>query len=180
MKNFCPECSVELEYGMTQCPCCGIDVNVSEVIEPINIPELENKELEDKNKELEDKYLRLAAEFENYKKRTSSERIEFTKTCNDSLIIELLDTLDNFERALENDSLEEGVTLIYYNFIQFLQKHGIKEINCINEVFDSNLMDGIAIIEKDGVQSGIVIDVITKGYTKDNRILRFAKVVVSK
>ena len=92
----------------------------------IEIPEIENKKVLEENIILNDKYLRLVAEFDNYKKRTIKEKNDFSINCLNPIFGQLFKILDDFERALETeDVMSEGVTLIYYNFIQILQSYGI-------------------------------------------------------
>ncbi|MBN1413600.1 MAG: nucleotide exchange factor GrpE [Bacteroidales bacterium] len=141
---------------------------------------------EEKYLELHDKYLRLSAEFDNYRKRTLKERMELIKTAGDELLQRILPVLDNFERALKameqaNDveSLRNGVTLIYNHFKEFLQQQGIKEINPINETFNFDFHEAVAAIPAPTEeQKGKIVDVVEKGYVLHDKVIRFSKVVV--
>jgi molecular chaperone GrpE len=136
------------------------------------------KASEEKYKELQDKYLRLSAEFDNYRKRTLKEKTELIKTAGDELLRKILPVLDNFERALKamdqsNDtgSLKDGVVLIYNHFKDFIPLQGIKEIPAMNEAVTT-----IPAPSED--LKGKVVDVIEKGYTLHDKVIRYAKVVV--
>ncbi|MFV1950443.1 MAG: nucleotide exchange factor GrpE [Nitrospinota bacterium] len=148
------------------------------------------KELEEKKKEAEsnlDKLLRLHAEFENYKKRISKERIEFAKFVNENLLKELLPVLDNLERAVNSakndkvfDSLKEGVDMTLKQFTGVLEKAGLKEITSIGETFDPNRHEALLMIESDEHEKNTIVEEHQKGYLLNNRVLRPSKVVVSK
>ncbi|MFC2125600.1 nucleotide exchange factor GrpE [Bacteroidota bacterium] len=151
----------------------------------------EGKELEEKEialAETKDKFIRLYSEFENYRRRTSKEKIELISTANSELIYEMLPVIDDFERAflsLENieetsESVMEGFNLIYNKFISILNQKGLKlmEIEKGDE-FDSDLHDAIAKIPVDDKKlSGKIVDVTEKGYFLGDRVIRHAKVVI--
>jgi molecular chaperone GrpE len=121
-----------------------------------------------------DKYLRLASEYENYKRRTTKEKEEYFKNANQKILLDILPTLDNFERA---GDLEEGVLLIYTNLKNTLIRNGVNEIEAKGLVFNPDTMEAITQIPMDGM-SGKVVDVVEKGYEISGKILRFTKVVV--
>lgn len=157
------------------------DVDIFEFIDVEDGDELEieGPTTEEQLEVANDRYLRLMAEFENHKKRTVKERTDFSKSCNDSIILDLIGVLDNFERAMKVDTVGDGMKMIYNNFKLMLDRRDIKVIECIDKSFDTNYMDAITTIENN-LEPGIVLDVIEKGYIQNNRIIRFAKVVVSK
>jgi len=144
--------------------------------------------LEEENKELNDKYLRLYSEFDNYRKRTAKEKMEFTKTATESLLKELLSVLDDFDRALENIPTEDehskelfqGVSLIHQKFFNILKKKDLKEIEvAVGSDFDLNVQEAIASVPVPAEEmKGKVIDVVEKGYMLGDSIIRFSKVVV--
>jgi molecular chaperone GrpE len=144
------------------------------------------KASEEKYLELHDKYLRLSAEFDNYRKRTLKEKTELIKTAGDELLKKVLPVMDNFERALKaldqsNDivSLKDGVVLIYNHFKDFIQQQGIKEIPAMNELFNIDLHEAVTTIPAPSEElKGKVVDVIEKGYTLHDKVIRYAKVVV--
>jgi molecular chaperone GrpE len=144
------------------------------------------KASEDKYAELHDKYLRLSAEFDNYRKRTLKEKTDLIKTAGDELLKKILPVLDNFERALkamdQSDdigALKDGVVLIYNHFTDFIQQQGIKEIPAMNEPFNSDLHEAVATIPAPSEEfKGKVMDVIEKGYILHDKVMRYAKVVV--
>jgi len=137
-------------------------------------------------KEANDKYLRLYAEFDNYKRRTSKERIEFLQTAGKEVISDLLPTLDDFDRALKAmqlsdsvDSIKEGVILVSQKLKKTLQQKGLKEMESINQPFDAEIHEAITNIPAPTEDlKGKVIDEIEKGYYLNDKVLRYAKVVV--
>lgn len=142
---------------------------------------------EEQNKELEDRLLRLAAEFDNYKKRMAKEFGYLIKNANENLILQLLDTLDNFQRALNSaktsndyENFHKGVELIYNHLKEILTKEGLKEIEALSKPFDPNFHEAVTQAESDKYDEGVVMDEISKGYMLNDRLLRASKVVVSK
>ncbi len=134
-----------------------------------------------------DKFLRLFAEFENYKKRTSKERIELFTTANQELMTVLLPILDDFERALthieddeEAEELRKGVLLIYKKLVATLEQKGlaISEVKA-GDTFDAEIHEAITQIPAPSKKmKGKIVDVIEKGYKLGDRIIRFPKVVI--
>ncbi len=142
---------------------------------------------EEEVKELEDRLLRLAAEFDNYRKRTAKEFGYLVKNANENLILKILDTLDNFERALDSaknstdyDNFRKGVELIYTHLKELLKKEGLKEIEAVCKPFDPNFHEAVTQCESEEHEEGIVADEICKGYMLNDKLLRASKVVVSK
>jgi molecular chaperone GrpE len=144
-------------------------------------------------KELEDRLLRVAAEFDNYKKRTVREFQSIIKNANEELISQLVETLDNFQRALDSasrsnstkssgdfDSFHKGVELIYQHFKDILGKEGLKEIKAIGEPFDPHLHEAVMQQESDEFPDGTVMDEISKSYLLNDKVIRHSKVIVSK
>jgi len=143
-----------------------------------------------KLQEVNDKYLRLYSEFENYRKRTSKEKIDLISTASEGVIKDLLPIVDDYERALasietikdENTRKAlEGIVLIYKKLYSVLERRGLKPINARGEKFDENLHEAIAQIpatkEEDKDK---VIDETTKGYYLNDKVIRYSKVVVAK
>jgi len=142
---------------------------------------------EEQVKELEDRLLRLAAEFDNYRKRTNKEFSYLVKNSNEKLILQLLDTLDNFQRALDSaktssdyENFHKGVELIYTHMKDVLNKEGLKEIDAIGKPFDPNFHEAVTQAVSDKYDEGMVMEEISKGYLLNDRLLRASKVVVSK
>lgn len=136
----------------------------------------------------DDKYLRLFAEFENYKRRTSKERIELFKTASQEVMQAMLPILDDFDRALieikksDDTSLVEGVELINNKLRETLKSKGL-EVMTVNpgDAFDSDLHEAITQVPSpDEKMKGKIIDVVEKGYTLGERIIRYPKVVTGK
>ena len=143
-----------------------------------------------KLQEVNDKYLRLYSEFENYRKRTSKEKIDLISTASEEVIKDLLPVVDDYERALasiekiEDENVKaalEGITLIYKKLYSVLERRGLKPINAKGETFDENLHEAIAQIpatkEEDKDK---VIEETTKGYYLNDKVIRYSKVVVAK
>lgn len=142
---------------------------------------------EDQAKELEDRLLRLAAEYDNYRKRTAREFEAICQRANENLISKLLETLDNFQRALDAaknsndyDSFRKGVELIHTHLKELLEKEGLKEIDAVCKPFDPNFHEAVTQCESDEHDEGIVADELCKGYMLNEKLLRPSKVVVSK
>ena len=146
----------------------------------------QEKSIEEKMAEMQDKYLRLSAEFDNYRKRTLREKIEISKYASQDLILKILPIMDDFERALKHlDSLEgceavkEGIGLIYSKFNDFLKQEGIREIESLNSDFNVDLHDAVAKVPVDAEEKkGKVVDVLQKGYFLQDKVIRHSKVVV--
>ncbi|MBT3684588.1 MAG: nucleotide exchange factor GrpE [Cryomorphaceae bacterium] len=142
------------------------------------------KELNENLKLEQDKYLRLFAEFENYKRRTSKERIELFKTAGKEILTSLVPVLEDFKRALSQDSdsdNDEGIKLIYNKFNDTLKNQGLIEVEVnIDDVFDPEIHEAISQIPAiDDKQKGKIIDVIQGGYKLGDIIINFPKVVVA-
>jgi len=147
--------------------------------------QVQHEEQEDAAAEVveDDRLLRLAADFENYKKRAARERDEYVTFANERLIKELLPVLDDLERALqaanehEEAQLEEGVELVYRSLASLLARNGVKEISTDGK-FDPHVHEALLSQPSDAEQ-GSVIDVVQKGYTIGDRVVRPARVIVS-
>ena len=132
--------------------------------------------------EMKDKYLRLMADFENFRKVKSKERLELIQTASAGLITDLIPVIDDYERALANapaGEISEGIQLIFDKIAATLQGKGLKELPAKGEIFDAEFHDCItqypAPTEE---EKGKVLEVIEKGYTLHEKVIRFAKVVV--
>lgn len=143
-------------------------------------------ELTQKCTDLNDKNLRLMAEFDNYRKRTSKERLELIKTAGESILANMLPLIDDFERAqkaMESSedvvALKEGIGLIYNKFVSFLIQNGVKAIPTENEDFNTDLHEAITTFPAPSEElKGKIIDCVSKGYTLNEKVIRFSKVVV--
>lgn len=140
-------------------------------------------DLEKKFGELSDSYLRLHAEFDNYRKRTIKEKADLLKNGAEKAILGVLPIIDDFERALPllSEDAKEGVELIYNKFKTYLAQNGVKEIEAIGEPFDTERHEAVTIIpaQEEG-QKDKVVDCIQKGYMLNDKVIRFAKVIVAK
>lgn len=147
------------------------------------------EEIEALNEKLEvmnDKYIRLSAEFDNYRRRTLKEKTELLKTAGGDAISDMLPVVDDFERALgsmENaedvKAVKDGVMLIYNKFKEFMKSKGIQEIDALHQEFDTDFHEALTKIPApDEKLKGKVVDVIQKGYRIDEKVIRFAKVVI--
>ncbi len=134
-----------------------------------------------------DKLLRLHAEFENFKKRSLKDKQQFLKFANEGLIGELINILDNFERAFESankmtdfKSLHQGVEMILKQIHQLLEKEGVKKIECLGQGFDPVRQEAIAHIETDKQPENTVVEEVQKGYLLGDKLIRPAIVKVAK
>lgn len=133
-----------------------------------------------------DKYLRLYAEFDNYKRRTTKERLELLQTAGKDVIVDLLTVLDDFERAAKSmetatdvQAVKEGVTLVQNKLKNILSGKGLKEMNSIGTPFDADIHEAITNIPAPtDDMKGKIVDEVEKGYYLNDKVIRFAKVVV--
>ena len=147
----------------------------------------ELEEARQKLLESEEKVLRLAAEFENTKKRLQREREISLKYAEENILKELLPGIDNIERAMEQaqdsssvESLLEGIELTHNGLLATLEKFGVKPIESIGEPFDPNIHEAVAMEETGEMEPNLVLKEFQKGYLYKDRLLRAAKVIVSK
>lgn len=145
------------------------------------------EELQNKVNTLKDKNMRIAAEMVNTLRRKDEETNRLLKYSNESLITELLPVIDNFERALNVDaktvdveSYQKGMTMIYNSLKNILEKFEVKEIEAIDKEFDPSFHQAVMQEEKEGTKENIVIEVLQKGYTYKDKVIRPAMVKVSK
>lgn len=148
---------------------------------------IETEKLASELQEQKDKYLRLVAEFDNFKRRTAKERIELSQTAGKDILFSLLDILDDSERAekqletsADMNQAKEGITLIFNKLRNILQQKGLSPMQSIHTDFDVEKHEAIAEVDADEKNKGKVIDEVQKGYYLNDKILRFAKVVVGK
>ncbi|HYQ58491.1 MAG TPA: nucleotide exchange factor GrpE [Draconibacterium sp.] len=144
------------------------------------------EELGQKLQEMQDKHLRLQAEFDNFRRRTIKEKADLIKSGGESVLVNILPVIDDFERAIdamkdldEEDAGKHGTKLIYSKFQDFLKQNNVKEIQAQNEVFDVDLHEAITKIPAPSEDlKGKVVDVVQKGYCLNEKVIRFAKVVI--
>lgn len=136
--------------------------------------------------QIQDKYLRLSADFDNYRKRTLREKAELTKTANAEMLLNILPIIDDLERAInsmEEDknckAMKDGIDIIYNKFSEFLKSSGVKEVEAMHKKFDTDLHEAVTKIPASKKKhKGMVVDVIQKGYYLNEKIIRYPKVVV--
>ncbi len=136
--------------------------------------------------EAKDKYLRLSAEFDNYRKRTLKEKMELSKTAGEQVILSILPVVDDFERGMTSiseakdvDAVKQGVELIHNKFQEFLKQNGVKEIEAMHGELDTDLHDAITKIPAPEEKlKGKIVDVVQKGYRLNDKVIRHSKVVV--
>ena len=151
-----------------------------------NEQEPPQRNLEAELEEANDKYVRLYAEFDNYKRRTSKERIDLLQSAGKEVISSLLPVIDDFERALKSmegtdniESVKEGILLVSQKMQNILQQKGLKEMKSINQPFDVEIHEAITNIPAPSEDlKGKVIDEVEKGYYLNGKVLRYAKVIV--
>ena len=157
-----------------------------EIKEEEKVEEPETKEPEQTPEEQEsERYMRLMAEFQNFKKRAAKEKTDIHAYANEKLMNELLPVLDNFERALETktdevESYAKGMELIFSQMKTALENHGLREIEALGETFDPNKHNAVMNEESEEYESGKVCKVLQKGYELNGRVIRAAMVAVAK
>lgn len=135
---------------------------------------------------MKDKYIRLSAEFDNYRKRTLKEKMDLVANGGSDVVKSVLTILDDFDRAevamasvSDVEVIKQGTKLIFTKFADILRQKGLKEVVAMGEEFNTDFFEAVVKIPvEDKSQSGKVVDVIEKGYTLNDKVLRFAKVVV--
>lgn len=166
----------------------------AEATAPVDMPAAETQKaqsegnttqkLQDDLAEMKDKYLRLFAEFENFRKRTAKERLELIQTASEKVVKELLAVMDDFDRAEKafrdrSDKESEGFFLIQTKFKKVLDSQGVKVMDTSSLVFDPDLHDAITQIPAPKEElKGKIIDVVVKGYLLNDKVIRHAKVVI--
>ena len=132
----------------------------------------------------DESYLRLAADFDNYRKRVAREQVEWTSRANERLLNELLPVLDDLERALEaaaeheEAKLEEGVRLVHRSLLGLVERHGLSEIET-EGAFDPHVHEALLAQPREGAEEGSVLQVLQKGYRLGDKVLRPARVIVA-
>lgn len=162
-------------------------VEQEETVEPADTNERTEK-LEKELEEQKDKYIRLFAEFDNFKRRTSKENIELRQTAGKEVITSLLDVLDDMDRAEkqmqeseEEKTLKEGILLVFNKFRKILESKGLKSIETLNTDFDVEKDEAVSeVAVEDEKLKGKVVAELQKGYFLNDKLIRFAKVVVGK
>lgn len=126
-----------------------------------------------------DQCRRVSAEFENFKKRTERDQARWSENAKESVLIELLSIVDDFDRALQQENGDnDGISMMYQSFMKILEKHGVVAMDSY-ESFDPNFHEAIMQVESDVHESGQIVDVLAKGFMVKNRVLRPAKVSVA-
>lgn len=160
--------------------------------QPEETQEVENNDnvtdWEAKYNELNDSYLRLNADFDNYRKRTLKEKAELLRSGSERVLVDVISVVDDFERALENvsktedvEAVKEGIDLIYNKFVNFLAKHGVKEIETIGHPFDTDKHEAITTIPAQTEEDkDKIVDSVQKGYSLNDKVIRYPKVIVAK
>lgn len=144
------------------------------------------KKAEENYKALEERYLRLAAEFDNFRKRWEKEKVQIIQRANGELIKSLLPVVDDLERALkvshqgDGDEFRDGIVLIYQKLMTILKSQGLEVMETLGRPFDAEKHEAVMEMAKEGTPPGMVIEEYEKGYEWHGQVLRHAKVVVSK
>ncbi len=136
--------------------------------------------------EHKEKYLRLYADFENFRRRVAKEKLELTQTAAEGVMVSLIPLLDDFERAMKSmdtvtdiTSVKEGINLIYTKFFKTLEQKGLKAMESINKDFDMDIHESVTQIPAPSKELvGKVVDELEKGYYLNDKVIRFAKVVI--
>ena len=180
----------------TKCTCtceeectCGNECNCGENCNCTEECNCNHEETNDLNKELEDKYLRLQAEFVNFRNRQMNEISNLLKYENEDVIKKLLPTIDNFERAIKMDNNDlsdevskflEGFKMIYTSLINVLDELEVKEIEVLGKEFDPVYAEAVLVEHDENKPENVVLEVLTKGYMYKDKVIRPAMVKVNK
>ncbi len=158
--------------------------------EPLSAEQIAQNELEGLKIELaeqKDKFIRLYAEFDNFKRRSAKERIEMMQTAGKEVIQSMLEVMDDFDRAEKQiqgsddiAQIRQGIALVISKFRNTLSSRGLKEMNCVGHEFNPDFHEAITEIDVAEDMKGKVVDELEKGYTLNDKIIRFSKVVVGK
>ncbi len=155
------------------------EVQVEETDEQAQVAE-EQPQPED---DFQDKYLRVMAEYQNFRNRTAKEKQDIYAFANEKIVVELLSVIDNFERAMdartEGDKFAEGMELILKQLQGVLEKSGLKEIDALGKPFDPNFHNAVMTEASEDTESGIVTKVFQKGYLLNDKVIRPSMVGVS-
>ncbi len=141
------------------------------------------KEQEETIQQYRDKIQRIQADFENYKKRSEKERLEFVKYANEGLILKVLEAYEDLERALEveeDKNLREGVELIYKKMTKILEEEGVEEIETEHQKFDPYKHEALMTENNEDYENNEIIQDLQKGYTLNSKVIRYSKVKVCK
>jgi len=164
----------------------NLEEQTDNVAEETESPASELEKLQAELAEMKDKYLRLYSEFDNYKRRTSKEKIETMQTANRELMVALLPILDDVDRtnkSLESaqsiEALKEGVNLVFSKLTRTLEQKGLKALDSLGTEFDSELHEAVTQIPAPSEdQKGKIVDELEKGYYLNEKLIRYAKVVI--
>lgn len=178
-----------------------VNMEQNETLKTEGVETLENQETETQVEEsggdeiatlkaeteaLNDKYLRLNAEFQNYKRRVEKEKTDLLKYGSEKLMTELLPVIDNFSRALSMGAMEnadqkfiDGLSMIQKSLEEFMTKNGVKKIDAAGEAFDPQLHHAVMTEEREGCEPDTVIEILQEGYTLNDRVIRPSMVKVS-
>ena len=142
----------------------------------------DNESKEEPKEDESTRYMRLMADFQNFKKRAAKEKTDLYQYANEKIVTELLTVLDNFERALEQEAgdagFEEGMELIFKQLGDVLEKSGLAEIEALGEDFDPNFHNAVMTEESEEYESGKISGVLQKGYTLNGKVIRPSMVKV--
>ena len=163
------------------------DVIAAETVESVaSVSEQQPQSLEEEIKAVQDRHLRLAAEFENYKKRVQKDQTEYKKYANERLLRELLPVLDNLQRALQHaqqsggaNGLIEGVELTCKQYLEALSRFGVRPIPSVGQPFDPAVHQAVATVDPKGQAPNTIVEEYEKGYYLHDRVLRPAMVTVA-
>jgi molecular chaperone GrpE len=161
--------------------------NVSEVAaEEVDPLTAENESLKKEVAELKDKHLRLYSEFDNFRKRTAKEKLDLVKTANEDVLLSMLTVLDDFERAQKSideaqdtNTVKEGIALIHHKLFKTLESKGLKPMESIGKEFDVEMHEAITQAPAPSEDmKGKVVTEVEKGYYLNDKVIRFAKVII--
>jgi len=162
----------------------GEEVKEEQTGEEQTVEETKKENKEETKEDLQDKYLRLMAEYQNYRNRTTKEKSDIYAHANEKMALDVLEVIDNFERAMEQkpegDKFAEGIELILKQLSQVLEKNNVTVIDAMGKDFDPNFHNAVMTEEVEGAKPGTVTKVFQKGYLLNSKVIRAAMVAVAK
>jgi molecular chaperone GrpE len=172
--------ATEGEFNVTGQSAQDSDTTVEEIVS-------ETDKLKSELQETKEKYIRLVAEFDNFRKRNAKEKLEIIQTASKDVLVSMLEVLDDADRAQQQmeassdpDEIKKGVLLVFNKLRNILKSKGIKKMEAKGEKFNPDLHEAIAEIPGEEKMRGKVVEVVQNGYYLNDKIIRFAKVVVGK
>jgi len=182
-ENIVPNEELEKEAADSTEVTEPIEAKIKQCNSEVDENDVKISQLEKELSETKDKYLRTVAEYDNYRKRTTKEKIEAYGDATAKAITEILSVIDNFERALQTETTDEtfknGIQMIFNQYNDILKKLGVEEVEALNKPFDPSMHNAINQVEDENFEENTVCQVFQKGYKINDKVIRYAMVTVA-